>query len=97
MDDELVTHLLSIAKSDLPQWSPTTVPEAPPTNAGTPNAGPPIEAWERMFERVLETRIPPAPATDTEKAKKPSDAWKGTINILLQLCQVSSEEDLPQL
>jgi hypothetical protein len=56
-----------------------------------------LGAWERMFERVLEIRVPQAPATDTNQTKKPSQAWKGTIDILLRLCQVSSIEDLPQL
>jgi hypothetical protein len=48
-------------------------------------------------QRVLENRVPLAPATDTERTKKHREACKGTINILLRLCQVSSEEDLPQL
>jgi hypothetical protein len=50
-----------------------------------------------MFERVLDSRVPPAPPIEMEKKKKPSEAWKGTIGILLRLCQVSSDEELPQL
>jgi hypothetical protein len=93
MDDELVTRLLRTATTDLPDWN---LAEAPAPVTPT-NVVPPLDAWERMFERVLENRVPQAAAADTEKINKPSQAWKGTMDILLRLCQVSSEEDLSQL
>jgi hypothetical protein len=95
LDDELVAKLLRMAKNDLPAWTRTDTP--PPTLPALGAPGPPIEIWERMFERVLDSHVPPTPATDPDRVKKPSEAWKGTISILLRLCQVSSEDKLPQL
>ena len=57
-----------------------------------------MEQWERLISTMQASRAPPAPRADpVDKTKRPSECWAGTADILMRLCQVTDEDDLPGL
>jgi hypothetical protein len=91
MEPQLLQEQLKVTKADLPAWNNTER-----TARATRNEA--DDTVEKLVD-ILHQRGPsgislPAPA---KKDQKPSDHWRGTIDLLLRVVQVGSEADLPDV